>query len=252
MCWGVLGGKTLAAYLLSGGCPAACGELAARGRLPEYIPAMIRDWVYGECAASGRQRASLLSVMEKILRWGGTPLGQAKLAREAGLANNTVAAGYVEMLADLMCVGISPAWDEARQVCVARKPAKYPMINLFAALAWSGARLRFVEDFEALSPGEQGKWWEWLAAQELWRRAAIRGEEFPERLAYWREGEHELDFVVSRDLFLEAKRGRTSPMDYAWFPKVFPRSRLHVIGQDTFEAGPIRGLTMEEFLLEDR
>jgi predicted AAA+ superfamily ATPase len=251
VCEKALGEKTLEAYLLTGGCPAACAELAARGRLPEYLPAMIRDWVYGECAASGRRRASLLSVMEKILRWGGAPLGQAKLAREAGLANNTVAAGYVETLADLMCVGVSQAWDESRRVHVARKPAKYHMINLLAAVAWYSARLRSVEDFEALSPEEQGKFWEWLAAQELWRRAALRGDEFPERLAHWQAGGHEIDFVVSGDFFLEVKRGRTSPMDYMWFPKVFPRGRLQVVGRDTFDAGFLRGVTMEAFLLED-
>jgi predicted AAA+ superfamily ATPase len=248
---GALGEKTLPAYFLSGGCPAAGAELAARGKLPEYLPAMIRDWVYGECAASGRQRASLLAVMEKILRLGGTPVGQAKLAREAGLANNTVAAGYVELLADLMCVGVSLGWDGTRQVRLARKPAKYHLINLLAAVAWHPARLRSVEDIEALPPGEQGKLGEWLVAQELWRRAAIGGEEFPERLAHWQAGGRELDFVVSSDFFLEVKRGKISPLDFAWFPKVFPGGKLLVIGQDVFEAGPVRAMTMEDFLLEN-
>jgi hypothetical protein len=72
----------------------ACAELAANRRLPEYAIEITRDWIFGECAASGRSRAALLGVFECLHRFGGTPVGQAKLAREAGLANNTVAAGH--------------------------------------------------------------------------------------------------------------------------------------------------------------
>jgi hypothetical protein len=46
---------------------------------------------------------------ELLRRRGGSPVGQTKLAKEAGLANNTVAAGWTELLADLLCVGLSPA-----------------------------------------------------------------------------------------------------------------------------------------------
>jgi len=35
---------------------------------------MVRDWILGECAASGRQRAALVAGMENILRWGGMPV----------------------------------------------------------------------------------------------------------------------------------------------------------------------------------
>ena len=123
VCGPALRGHALVAYLLAGGCPLACAELAAHGRLPEFVPGMIRDWIFGECAAAGRSRASLLAVLDKLLLGGGRPRGQAKLAREAGLANNTVAADYVELLCDLMCVGVSQAWDESRRVRIARRPA---------------------------------------------------------------------------------------------------------------------------------
>lgn len=248
-CGEILKEDTLTAYLLSGGCPVACGEIAANGRLPEYIPAMIRDWIYGECAASGRQRSSLLAVMEKILSWGGKPLGQAKLAREAGLANNTVAAAYVELLADLMCVGVSHAWDASRNVRLTRRPAKYHMTNLLYAVAWDPKKLRTVEDFKRLPPEAQGKWWEWLVAQELQRRSAVEGGEFPELMSHWQSKEHELDFVSGRDRFIEVKRGRASPLEFAWFPKVFPRGHLVVVNPDSFESRQVSGLTLEEFLL---
>ena len=143
--------------------PVACCELATTGRLPPYVPEMMRDWILGEVAASGRPRASLVAVMAALHARGGSPLGQAKLAREAGLANNTVAAGYVELLADLMCVGISPAWDEGRKVTVARRPAKFPLINLLAAVAWAPSSPRSVEEFRALPTSAQGRWWDRLA-----------------------------------------------------------------------------------------
>jgi len=39
----------------------------------------------------------------------------------------------------------------------------------------------------------------------------------------------ELDFVVKPDSWIEVKRGRTGPLDFAWFPAVFPKARLAVI-----------------------
>lgn len=250
-CGGALGAACLPAYLLAGGCPLACAELVAHGRLPEHVPEMVRDWVLGECAASGRPRSSLVAVMQSLTRFGGTPVGQAKLARESGLANNTVAAGYVELLADLMCLGISPACDTARRVVVARKPAKYPFINLLAALAWDTARLRSVAEFEALPPEQQGRWFEWLVAQELWRRAAVRGEDSPEILPFWQGGGHELDFVRRGHVFVEVKRGPTSPVEFSWFPRTIPGGRLLVVNQERFSVGALRGLTLEDFLLDE-
>lgn len=237
-------------YLLAGGCPLALSELVSAGRMPEYLPTMIHDWVYGECAASGRNRSSLLSVMEVLCKFGGAPIGQAKLAREAGLANNTVAAGYVELLSDLMVVGSSHAWDASRKGVQRRKPAKYPFINLLAAVAWDQSRMRTVDDFLALPAQRQGVWLEWLVAQELWRRAAIRGEEIPEELPYWKSAQHELDFVLGPNQYLEVKRGRVSPLEFGWFVKTHPRAHLEVVSQEAFEANAIQGLTLSDFLLQ--
>jgi uncharacterized protein len=247
-CGEALGADTLVAYLLSGGSPVACRELATAGCLPPYVPEMMRDWILGEVAASGRSRASLVAVMEALHARGGSPLGQARLAREAGLANNTVAAGYVELLADLMCVGVSPAWDEGRKITVARRPAKFPLLNLLAAVAWAPPSPRSVGEFEALPAASQGRWWEWLVAQEIWRRAAIRGDDMPERIPYWKSRAHELDFVLPPDHFVEVKRGRASPLEYAWFPRTHPGARLTVINRDRFETDQIVGVTMEDFL----
>jgi predicted AAA+ superfamily ATPase len=213
---------------------------------------MVRDWIFGECALSGRDRASLIAVWEAILQRGGTPIGQANLARDAGLANNTVAAGYLELLADLTCVGTALAWDESRQVAVRRRPAKFPPINLLSAIAFDRSRLRTVADFRALPEEVQGRWFEWLVAQEVWRRAARRGDAVPDTLLYWQSKEHELDYVVRPDLMLEVKRGSTSAMEFGWFPRTFPRAELWIIGADTFSGQRIRGRTLAELLRDDR
>ena len=87
-------------------------------------------------------------------------------------------------------------------------------------------------------------------AQESWRRAAIRGDEIPETMNYWQGGNHELDFVVGPELFLEVKRGKTSPLDFAWFPAIFPGGHLTVISNSRFETDRVAGITMTDFLME--
>src|SRR3970040_394745 len=103
----------------------------------------------GGCARGGRARRSLVTVMDQLHRHAGTPLGQTKLAKEAGLANNTVAAGLIEFLADRLCVGTQPAWDASRRQEIARKPAKFPFLNLLAATVWAPESPRSAADLEA-------------------------------------------------------------------------------------------------------
>ncbi len=248
---GAMADDAVLAYLLAGGCPLALSEMAARGRLPEWTVEVVRDWIDGELARSGRARAPLVQVMEVLTRSGGSPIGQTRLAREAGLANNTVAAGYVEQLADLMCVGIQQAWDPARRVPVARRRAKYPFINTLAAVAWHPARPRTVEELRARPAQEQGTWLEWLVAQEVWRRSAMEGDPFPERLLYWHSKHRELDFVLSSagGTFVEVKRGRASPSEHAWFAPEHPAGRLLVVTRTPFRTDRVRGLTARELLL---
>lgn len=251
VCGESLGNETLTAYLLSGGSPLACTELAARRRLPDYVIEIIRDWIYGECAASGRSRPALLGVLECMHRFGGTPVGQAKLAREAGLANNTVAAGYADLLMDLLCIAPAFPWDTSKRRLNRRRPCKFHFSNTLVAVAWHPARIRSIDDFKALPPEEQAKFAEWLVAQELWRRAAVRGDESPEQLAFWQSAGHEVDFIGPRDSAIEVKLGRTSPMEFAWFPRSLPRATLSVIGHDRFSTGAVQGITLEDFLLAE-
>jgi predicted AAA+ superfamily ATPase len=242
--------RLLPAYLLSGGSPLACSHLAQSGTIPEYVIETTRDWIYGEFAASGRSRGHLLAVMECLFRFAGTPVGQSKLAREADLANNTVAVGYTGLLADLLCSAMSYGWDPSRERPNRRQPCKFHMTNLLAATAWHPKRLRSIDDYFALSPGEQGGLLEWLVAQELWRRAAIQNVEMPEIMSHWNSKTHELDFVQSPDRFIEVKRGTVSPHEFSWFGSTFPTGNLTVIGESRFDLERIQAITMTDFLLQ--
>lgn len=239
----------LPAYLISGGSPSACAAVAATGRLPDYIIEMVRDWIYGEFAAGGRSRPMLFGVLECLYRFAGTPPGQSKLAREAGLANNTVAAGYVEILSDLMCVATAFAWDAGKKRSNRRRPCKFHMTNLLVSTAWHPRHIRTPDDYLNLPEDAQAALLEWAVAQECWRRSALRGDAMPELMHYWQGGNHELDFVLGPAEFLEVKRGRTGPLDFAWFPKSFPDGRLIVVGASRFETDRMIGLTLEDFLL---
>lgn len=248
VCGDRLGLQALPAYILSGGSPMACAEIASQGSVPEFIHETVRDWIQGECSAVGRSRASLIAVMSTFHRFGGTPIGQAKLAREAGLANNTVAAGYVEMLSDLMCVAACHSWDPVRLIAVRRKPCKYHFTNLLAASCWSPYRPRTVRQYLELPPEEQGIWLEWMVAQELFRRRCISGEEVPEQLLFLQSKDHELDFLVEPGRYLEVKRGPTSPMEFSWFEQSLRGARLTVVSDSNWKARSISGTTFEEFL----
>ena len=241
--------QLLPAYLMSGGSPVACSALATSRRLPEYVVEIVKDWIYGEFAASGRSRAMLVAVMECLHRFGATPVGQSKLAREANLANNTVAAGYVDLLSDLMCVAPSYAWDENKRKYNNRRPCKFHISNLLAAIAWHPNHIRTPEDVLGLSGEMQGVLLEWLISQECTRRACIQGVDMPEVMAHWQGKKHEIDFVLPNNTFIEAKLGKAGPLDFIWFPKIFPNDKLTVICANRFETDSVIGITVEDFLL---
>lgn len=244
-----LGKDTLLSYLLSGGSPVACNELACSGIIPEYVIELVRDWIEGEIASSGRSRINLINIINTLFRFGGTPVGQAKLAREAGLANNTVAHNYIEILNDLGCVIPAYPWDQDKKMLILRKECKYHFSNLLVAVAYHPNRIRTPEDFLSLPELVQGIWYEWLIAQELSRRGAISGNNMLAPLPFWKNKEHEIDFVTNEEHFIEVKRGGCSQLEFSWFPKQFPRQKLTVINQKKFATQFVHGQTLEDFLL---
>ncbi len=248
-CGKKLGDNTLLAYLLSGGSPIACSELAEHQIMPEYVIQLVRDWIDGEITRSGRSRAAMMNVFNVLFRFGATPVGQAKLARESGLANNTVAANYIEILRDLGCIAPAYPWDINRCQLILRKECKFHFMNVLAAVAYHPTQPRCITDFSRFTPHEQGVWMEWLVAQELNRRIAISGHDILEPLAFYQDKNHEIDFILSTDHFLEIKRGQSSALEFAWFSKQFPNKKLTVINTKSFCTDQIEGISLEAFML---
>jgi predicted AAA+ superfamily ATPase len=244
-----LGEDAWIAYLLSGGSPIACNEIHESQKLPEYFIQLIKDWVLGELVSTGRNRINLSILLRNLFRFGGNPIGYAKLARESGLANNTIANEYIEILSDLLCVLPSFSWDPNRKIQELRKACKFHFINLSCAIAFSEFRLRDVHDFKAIPAPAQGVFIEWLVAQELWRRSVLAGEDNLDSLTFWQSKEHELDFVIGNHKFVEVKRGKVHPIDFAWFQKIYPKGELTVIGSTPFAIKQVRGVSIHEFLM---
>ena len=150
-----MGEDTWIAYLLSGGSPAAASEIWQFERIPAYFFEMIRDWVIGEMARSGRSRQFLIALMRTLFVQGGSRTGYLKLARESGLANNTVASGYIEQLSDALAVLPSYQWEHNKDLPQQRKPAKFHFINLSVALAFAPNRMASVHEFKELGATER-------------------------------------------------------------------------------------------------
>jgi predicted AAA+ superfamily ATPase len=242
---------TLFAYILSGGSPVGANALAESGRIPEYVNAIVSDWVFGEFAASGRSRSHLLAVLQNLYRMAGTPIGQAKLARESGLSNNTIAQGYIELLSDLITIIPSFPYDPQKQTSLFRKPCKYHFINMLAALCWHPQKPRTILELKNLDK-DLGPVLEWVVAQEISRRLCISSDDLPSQLNFWQSHDHEIDFLLpEQSLYIEVKSGQTSPTEFMWFLKSFKKEKLLVIGKNQFETERITGITLEDFLLKD-
>lgn len=241
----------LYAYILSGGSPIGANALVDTGKIPEYTISIIQDWINGECSTSGRSRSYLLVILQNLHKMAGTPIGQAKLARESGLSNNTVAQGYIELLTDLMTVIPAFSYDPQRQISIFRKPCKYHFINLLVALCWHPQKPRTIQELKSLEQG-LGVIFEWTVAQEIWRKLCISSSnDMPNHLNFWQSKEHEIDFLMpNSSIYLEVKKGESTPINFTWFLKIFPHTAcLTVINKNRFNSKRIQGITLEDFLL---
>ena len=79
----------------------------------------------------------------------------------------------------------------------------------------------------------------------------MRGAEFSEEMSFWRSPSHEIDFLLHDRSFLEVKRGKTSPIEFQWFAKSFPKSRLIVVSESKFETDCLVGVTIKDFLINE-
>ena len=167
------------------------------------------------------------------------------------MANNTVAHGYLDFLTDLLILGTKEPWDPARKTRVPRKASKYPFVNLLVANTWWKNRYTTPASLATASGEERGTWWEWAVAAELFRRAAKQGDSMPMHSLFWRSDQHEVDFIRDGRPWIEVKAGQATPFEFDWFSKSFPRERLLVVSSERFDGGAIRGVTLEDFLLDE-
>jgi len=250
---GTFESDVLWAYVLSGGSPLAIKDLYHSEKLSDPFISLIYDWVIGDIAASGRSRILFLNLLRKLYETGPAPISYTKLAKEAGLANNTAALDYIEKLADLLCIEPSMAWNHEKNTGVARKPSKFPFINLSFAFAFHPKAPRYIHEVKQLQGRERGAVYEWVVAQELWRRQQLelqrKGSPLKQnQLRYYSSKEHEIDFVTTDRSFIEVKAGQARPAEFAWFIKTFPQKSLLVISDATFETEWINSISLEAFL----
>ncbi len=243
------GEKLIWAYVLTGGSPVAINELIREGKIPEYVIELTRDWVFGETSLQGRSIESMKRVLFNLIEYGGLPVSLHTIAEQAALANNTVAQGYIDVLKDLGCLSSVMRLEANKLKPIARKASKHHFTYLLVVTSFFKNRMRTIEDFEKVPLDLKGKWIEWLVAQELWRRAALAGADTPEQQSFWKNDEHEVDFVFE-DRFIEVKLNLAQPSDFAWFPKVFPKRKLEVICNSNFDVGFCSSISLKKFLLQ--
>lgn len=239
------------AYLLSGGSPVAASSILESERIEPYVFEIVRDWILGSIARSGRTRSHALSLLHHLESRGATPVSMSKAAREAGLANNTVASSYIEIFQNCLFVHRSLPLDLQKNKAIPRKESKYPFVNLLGLLAFTKERLSSPKDFSNLARPKQGIYLEWLVAQELWRRHVIKGGEIDSAIPYIAHGSHEIDFFDGECAY-EVKLGPASPEEFSWFRRAFPGTPLRVICSHPFKTGWCTGVTVSDFLLDDR
>ena len=73
----------------------------------------------------------------------------------------------------------------------------------------------------------------------------------PLQSSFWRSDRHEVDFIRRDAPWIEVKAGKASPFEFDWFGRTFPRERLLVVNAERFESQAVRGVTLEDFLLDE-
>lgn len=73
----------------------------------------------------------------------------------------------------------------------------------------------------------------------------------PMQSLFSRSDRHEIDFVRDGKPWIEVKAGKASPFEFDWFGRAFPRERLLVVNSERFDSATVRGVTLEDFLLDE-
>ncbi len=256
---GTFNNDALWVYILSGGSPLAIEQIHRSEKIEESFVSLITDWILGDIAQSGRNRIFVLNLLRKIYEFAPSPVSYTKLAKEAGLANNSAALDYVERLRDLLCLLPMMQWDHSKKTAMARKPSKFSFINLATAWVFHPRAPRYVHELQNFSVQQRGALYEWVVAQELWRRQQLALQQkktktvydlYSTELMYWNSDSHEIDFVTSQEEMFEVKAGNGTPLEFAWFSKIFPKKQLTIISDSEFETKHLRSIGLQDFFLE--
>jgi hypothetical protein len=81
--------------------------------------------------------------------------------------------------------------------------------------------------------------------------AAKEGHPLPLQSLFWRSDKHEIHFVRQGKPWIEVKAGHASPFEFDWFIRTFSREKLLVVSSDRFGGSAVRGVTLEDFLLDE-
>lgn len=232
-------GWSLEQFVFYGGYPGAAPHIRQPLRWSSYIqdsllePVISRDVML----LSRIQKPALMRrVLELACLYSGQILSYTKMLGQLQDAGNTTTiAHYLELLQNAgLAAGLQKYAGDA-----ARRRASSPKLQVFNTALMSALSEMTLEEAR-----EDGAFWGGLAESAVGAHlinAALTGEC---RLHYWREGDREVDFVVSRRRRLaaiEVKSGRVGKLrGMAAFNKHYPDSRKLLVGGD--------GIDLEQFL----
>jgi predicted AAA+ superfamily ATPase len=252
MCSSIFGADTLYAYVLSGGTALGANCLAVHGKLPEHLVENIHTWLFKELADGGKSRVTLIAILTAIYRFAPNPVGQSKISRESGLTDILEANGYTKFLIEHMILSPIYPYDVDKKITKTQQECKYHFTNLLIAMCLHPRKPRTIAELKAIPGATFAAILEWLVAQELWRRACVASKN-SSFLNFWQNAKHEIDFVVpDQNLWLEIKSGKEQASNLLWFTKHTNHNQiLTVINQNKFATQRIKGITIEDFLLEN-
>jgi predicted AAA+ superfamily ATPase len=233
-------GWSLDEYLFHGGYPGAASLIPEPARWSRYIAdSLIETSISRDVLLLSRvdKPALLRRLFELACRYSGQILSYTKMLGQLQDAGNTTTlAHYLDLLAGagVVCGLPKHAGDSARTRASSPKLQVLNTALMTAGLGWTLAEARRDREF-----------WGHLVESAVGAHLANGSADGRYLLGYWRERNHEVDFVVNRGRRLtaiEVKSGRSPSVHpgMAAFVSAFQPQRTLLVGGD--------GIPIEEFL----
>ena len=235
-------GLSLETYLFYGGYPGAAELINQPDRWRRYIlDSLVETSISRDVMLLTRvdKPALLRRVFELGCRYSGQILSYTKMLGQLQDAGNTVTlAHYLKLLEGAGLVRALPKYAGD----VSRTRASSPKLQVF-----NTALLSVASEFTIAEAKANPAWWGRLVESAVGAHLVNAEQEGTGVVHYWREGNHEVDFVVQSGRSLtaiEVKSGRapTTLAGTARFVQAFKPKRTLMVGGD--------GIALEEFLLK--